>query len=119
MTDQLPEATVRSEIDRLLGPEVLAWWQSQEGIEWHTLNKDTSHIYGIYMAMLMNLLDDAESRGMNPAYMLNMLCLRVWAQSDDKLRGQIEQFWTFDKGDDIYIDADHEKRVREKRGETP
>lgn len=111
--DALSELEVGNEVERLL--KLLSYWETPDGIAYHTADKGTSHVYGITMTMLMTLIDDAEQRGMNPAYLLYFLCSRVWAQSDDKLRAQIEQFWTFDKREGIYLDEEMRKKVEANR----
>lgn len=115
MNDTLPEQTIIVEIQRLLGPEVLGWWRTQEGLDWHLLNKNTSHVYGIYAAMIEHLVEDATKQGMRPAYIIGHVALRLWACMPE-YRDEIKRIMPdFDALDAVYLDDRMEQLVEENR----
>lgn len=88
MITDLTEPEVRTEVDRLLA--LLEWWRTDEGIEWHTVDKNTATTLGVAMPMMEMLVDDAIDHGYDPAYVFLYLALRVWGHSDDVVRERIE-----------------------------
>lgn len=98
MREQLSDETVKEEIKRLLGPDVLGWWGTKDGLEWHTLNKNTSQVYGIYAAMLEQLVADAQDIGLNPAYIIGYLALRIQMScGDDQVHADIKKLINWDE----------------------
>ena len=116
-SDTLPRIEIQDEVARLLGPEVLEWWKTKDGIDWHHLDKNTSHVYGIYAAMLEHLVDDAEKRGMRPGYIIGYLALRIWGSGDNQTRNDIKKIIpNFDMLDHVFLDDEMERRVKAHKG---
>lgn len=90
---------VRRETNRLL--EQLAWIKSKEGLDHSVIDKNYSDPISITKAFSEILINDAGDRGYNVARLLGDMILRIWAQSDDDDREEIEKLVNW--GDD-YMD---------------
>jgi hypothetical protein len=85
----LTEQQIIDESTRLI--ESLKWNLTEEGVDYHFIDKNTSSNYGIVAGMLEDLVNDARNvNNLNPAYVIGYLALRLWGQNP-VLRDDIEK----------------------------
>lgn len=97
--ETLTDTEVRDETKRLL--DVLAWGLTEEGIEYHTVNKGSQFKYSIAAGMLEDLVNDAiDTNEYCPAYVIGYLALRIWGQHPEH-REELEKIFDFNKLDEL------------------
>ena len=93
---------VTTETERLI--EILKWGLTEEGIEYHTVDKGSEFNYSIVAGMLEDLVNDAiKTNGYSPAYVVGYLALRMWGQHPE-YRSEIEKVFNFNGLDGLHWD---------------
>jgi len=95
----LSREEIESESKRII--EELSWALTEEAIDDHFINKNTSSKYGIVAAILNHAVSDAiDVNEINPAYLIGYLALRVWGQNPE-LREDLSKIFNFDALDNV------------------
>ena len=99
---------VTSETERLI--ELLKWGLTEEGIEYHTVDKGSEFNYSIVAGMLEDLVNDAiNTNEYSPAYVIGYLACRIWAQQLE-YRSEIEKVFNFNGLDGLHWDLSKIKK---------
>jgi len=108
VTDTLTPEQVVSETRRLL--DILNWGLTQEGIDYHVVDKGSEFNYSIVAGMLEDLVNDAiKTNGYCPAYVVGYLALRMWGQYPEH-RKQLEKVFNFNGLDGLHWDLSKAKK---------
>ncbi len=102
MSEVLTKSQIVDEVDKLV--ELLSYHKSDDMFDWHS-DKGSDTNYSVLMPVLTDLVHDASERnGLSPAYVMGYLALRVFSQSDDKVRDEIKKVFNFDGLDGLHWD---------------